>query len=135
MAIVDYPGLTLCLVSDGFPDRDDGWHLSHIDTGDQYIRVAGTWETRGLGYSFAPPTKSGIATTNALGRAGVRFGTPFVDDAYTVALTCTYDGSSALAMVDTKVAAGFSMRTFDPATGNAKGDVIVSWLATRNYNE
>lgn len=134
MAIVDYPGLTSCLSSDGFPARDDGWHLNHVDTGEQYICIAGAWEARGLGYSFAPPTKSGTATSNARGQAAIRFGTPFVDDAYTVALTCTYAGASALAMVDAKVAAGFSVLTLDPATGDALANVSFSWLATRSYN-
>jgi hypothetical protein len=66
--IIDYAGsLTECLTTDdpggglplGFPDRSDGWFLKHLDTGDTYQRVMGEWKLMALGFSYAPPTKSG----------------------------------------------------------------------------
>jgi hypothetical protein len=92
MAIIDYADLTECLSTDGFPTRPDGWKLKHTDTGRQYHMVSEVWVDMDLGFSFAPPTKSGSVVTDGDGLASVVFGTPFIDNAYTVALTCNATG-------------------------------------------
>jgi len=135
MAIVDFPNLTECLESDGFPARDNGWFLKHLDTGRVYHRVAGEWVDWGLGLSFAPPTKSGTLITDNDGNATVVFGTPFVDNLYTVALTCSNEGVPVSAYVTIKNANGFSLVTKSPRSHRGVRDVTVSWLATKDFNE
>ena len=137
MAVVDYANfVTECLTSDGSPERSDGWLLKHTDTGYQYIHVSGTWLSLALGLSFAPPTKGGRVTTDASGLATVTFGTPFVDDGYAVILTCGDLGGMQppLAVMVSRSASGFSIKTYYSRTGNSVGNVIVSWLATRDFN-
>ncbi|MHA2065742.1 MAG: hypothetical protein ACXABY_15300 [Candidatus Thorarchaeota archaeon] len=136
MAIIDYADLTECLSTDGFPDRADGWKLKHTDSGKQYLRVTGVWVDMELGLSFAPPTKSGTITTDGAGQASIVFGQPFIDDAYTVALTCADNGTQVVvAHVVDKSASGFSIYTRSARSGQLAGSITVSWLATRNYNE
>jgi len=136
MAIVDYPNLTECLSTDGFPARGDGWFLKHIDNGNSYHRVAGEWVSWGLGLSFAPPTKSGRTTTNASGVGTVTFGTPFYDTSYTAILTCTHPGGNQppLALMTNRTASGFTFQTVYSRTGNNVGNITVAWLCTRDYN-
>ena len=135
MAIVNYAGsITECLTTDGFPSRPNGWFLKHIDNGKQYHRVGDEWKDMELGLSFAPPTKSGVITTDVGGAAVVTFGTPFVDDDYTVVLTCGNAAPPPVAQLVSKASSGFEMQTRNAKTGLALGVVPVSWLATRNYN-
>ena len=136
MAIVDYAGfVTECLVEDGFPARRDGWMLKHTDNGKQYLRVSGQWVNMEMGLSFAPPTKSGSVVTGTDGTASIVFGTPFVDNAYTVALTCSDNGNQPIiAVLVSKTKNGFSIITRSTRSGQATSNITVSWLATRNYN-
>lgn len=135
MAVVDYANFIVeCLTSDGFPVRDDGWLLKHVDTGQQYIRVSGEWKSLALGLSFAPPTKSGSVVTDADGVAEIVFGTPFIDDAYTIVMTCGNTYPSPVVQTTGQTANGFSMQSRYARTGEALGSVPVAWLATRNYN-
>lgn len=136
MAIVDYANFICeCLTTDGYPDRADGWLLKHTDTGEQYIHVSGAWQTLRLGLSFAPPTKSGQVTTDANAVAAIVFGTPFIDDSYTIALSCEAKyGTPPLAMFYDKSAAGFGVWTVNSRNGANLPSILVSWVATRNYN-
>jgi hypothetical protein len=135
--IIDYPNLTEMLSTDGvYPDRPNGWFLKVLDTGETFHRISGEWEPWGLGLSFAPPTKSGQVQTDNNGEASIVFGTPFYDDSYTVALTCSDEGVPVSAYVVSKIADGFSIITCDPKKHEDRvRDVFVSWLATRNFND
>lgn len=136
MTIKDFGGfLSSGLSADGFPVRPDGWILIHVDTGDTYNRRSGQWQQLGLGLSFAPPTKSGLVQTDENGIADITFATPFVDDLYTVALTCGDEGGLPnVALVSSRLATGFSIITRSTQSGQPTEQVTVSWLATRNYN-
>ena len=136
MAIVDYPNLTECLESDGFPDRPNGWFLKHIDTGEVHHRVAGEWVNWGLGLSFAPPTKSRDIMTDNDGLATITFEVPFYDSNYTVGLTCYSQGGKivpvALLLDGSKTKNGFKIKTVSAKTGLPLRDILVTWLATRH---
>jgi hypothetical protein len=137
MAIVDYAGfVTECLSTDGFPTRDDGWLLKYTDTGAQYIRISGAWQSLGLGLSFAPPTKSGSVTTNSSGLATIAFTAPFSDTNYSVILTCQSASGTTIptAVVTARTASGFSLRSVRTSTGAVLGSILVYWKATRNSN-
>ena len=136
MAIVDYAGfVTECLVEDGFPARKDGWVLKHTDNGKQYHRVSGQWVDMEMGLSFAPPTKSGLVVTGADGTSNIAFGTRFVDDAYTVALTCIDNGTQpVIALLVSKTRNGFTLISRSTRSGQPTSGISISWLATRNYN-
>lgn len=137
MAIVDYPNLTECLSSDGFPVRPDGWFLKFVDTGVIHHRISGAWVDWGMGLSFAPPTKSGRITTNGAGVFNVVFATPFYDDQYSVQLSCQDIGThknQPMAFKHNLTANGFSIQTRDSNKGDPMGNIVVSWLATRNFN-
>ena len=109
--------------------------LKHTDNGKQYHRVSGEWVDMELGLSFAPPTKSGLVVTGADGISTIVFGTAFVDDAFTVALTCRDLGTDpVIAVIVSKTRSGFSLITRSTRSGQPKPNVTVSWLATRNYN-
>jgi hypothetical protein len=139
MAIVDYAGMIVqCLSSDGKPVRPDGWTLSWIDTGEQFFHRDGAWELMGLGYSFAPPTKSGRITTDANGLYSVVFSTGFVDDLYSVALSCQDIGTKKaqpMAFKKDITATGFTIQTRDTQKGDPMPNIIVSWVATRMHND
>ena len=142
MAIIDYPNLTECLSTDiegisppGFPERPNGWFLKHLDTGNVHHRVNGVWVDWGLGLSFAPPTKSGRVQTDNNGNALVIFGTPFIDDQYTVCLTCADEGVPVNAYKRQLTPNGFNIITREPKNHDKPvRDVFVSWLATRIFN-
>ena len=138
MAIKNFDNLTEALSSDGFLDRPDGWFWKQVDTGNVYHRVSGVWEPWGLGLAFAPPTKSGISVSDEDGNGEVVFGTPFVDDDYSVQMTCTEPNNerSIVMMVVTQDADGFTFKTRRATRLSQEfGNVTVAWLATRSYNE
>ena len=66
----------------------DGHFLKELDTGLQWVRRYGEWESMDVGLSFIAATKSGRITTEEDGTYHVDFVTPFVDDLYSVALSC-----------------------------------------------
>jgi hypothetical protein len=139
MAIVDYGGtVTECLLSDGFPERPDGWFLKHLDTSITYFRRSGVWVECVLGLSFAPATKSGRVTTDGSGDAEIIFGTPFIDDEYSIALSCLDCGGPParppLVYKYARTKDGFKIKT-RTINGIVYGNVEVSWLATRDFNE
>ena len=138
MAFIDYPNLTTGLVSDGFPDKPNGWFLKHLDDGSIYHRVAGEWVDWELGLSFAPPTKSGDLVTDEQGDASVVFGTPFFDDIYSVALTCSPAPNPRrvpVALLVSKTSEGFTIKTVNAEDGRPLWNVKVSWLCTQDFNE
>jgi len=111
----------------------DGHVFKELDTGESYVRRAGTWQFINLGLSFIKATKSGQVTTNSHGTYHVTFNTPFIDDQYTVALTCMDSGITAVGFGGQITANGFDMVIRDK-NGHPVGNITVSWLATRNYN-
>jgi hypothetical protein len=114
----------------------DGHIYKELDTGESYVRVSGEWKNINLGLSFIKATKSGLVTTNASGVYAVVFTTPFISDEYTVAFGIRDAGSSMVvaAYFSDITPGGFSIQTRNVRTGLPVGDVVVSWLATRNYN-
>ena len=139
MAIKDFANfITEALTSDGFPERDDGWLLKYIDTGVQYIRRNGAWEELSLGLSFAPPTKSGIETTDNDGNGEIVFGTPFIDNDYSVQFSCNFPQNerSVASFVVEKTQSGFTFITLETTRRSRPvGNITVSWLATRSFNQ
>jgi hypothetical protein len=138
MAIRDFDNLTEALSSDGLLDRPDGWFWKQTDTGNVFHRVSGAWEPWGLGLSFAPPTKSGIATTDGDGNGEVSFGSPFIDSDYSVQLTCDQPDNerSVVAMLIDQEANRFTFVTRRATRLSQEvGNVTVTWLATRSFNE
>jgi len=134
MAIKDFKTHTECLSTDGFPVREEGWFLKHIDTGLQYFMWHGGWHPDGLGLSLAPLVKSGHITTNPGGVASVVFGTHYVDAEYGIAMTCQNKGAQEPHAVWTaKSATGFSLRTVN-ASGAVLGSVFVDWVCSRYYD-
>ena len=137
MAVVDYGNvLTECLTTDGFPIRPDGWFLKHLDTGQTYFRRDGAWELLALGLSFAPPTKSGRVVTDAAGEAVIAFVTPFIDNVYTIALTCGDNGiQPIIALMVEREPTGFTLIVRNTRTGQpVTTGISVAWLATKDYN-
>ena len=138
MAFTEYPNLTVGLEFDGFPSRADGWFLKHVDTGNVFHRINGEWITWELGLSFAPPTKSGDAITDTDGNASIVFGSPFYDDEYSVALTCSVlpdPKRVPVALLVSKDSLGFTFKTVNPSDGKPLTGVGVSWLCTQDFNE
>jgi hypothetical protein len=113
----------------------DGHLFKELDKGLTYIRRLGIWESMGVGLSFIMATKSGLITTNSSGYYDVIFVTPFINDQYTVSLTCKDGTSTKVTIVtfDSIATGGFRIWT-RKTNGNIQPNVIVSWLATRNYN-
>lgn len=104
-----------------------------LDTVDMYMRVSGQWVS--LNHSFTNPTKSGIITTDPEGLFHVAFVMPFNIGYYTVALTCENN------LTYPSIAAYFYNMTvngFDIVTRNRNGvnvgGLVVSWIATRDFN-
>lgn len=122
-------------MTDDLPEIADGQFFKQLDTGESYFRRNGEWAFINLGLSYIKATKSGLVTTDASGVSEVVFNTPFIDDDYTVALTCDDPGKNYLTVAykSVVVSTGFTIQTRDK-NGHASGNVIVSWLATRNYN-
>jgi len=113
----------------------DGQFYMELDTGDVYFHRNGAWEYSEAGLSFIKATKSGIVTTDANGLYNVVFETPFVDASYTVALTIQNgEVTPGIAGFSDIAATGFTIHTRDSRSGQSKGNTVVSWLATRNYN-
>lgn len=114
----------------------DGHIFKELDTGESYIRRYGVWEFINLGLSFIKATKSGRITTNASGIYNVTFTTPFINNLYTVALSCEYNPSKVLAVAYWSNIAtnGFTITTYDVVKKDIVGNTVVSWLATRDYN-
>ena len=116
----------------------DGHFYKELDTGESYIRVNGEFTYINLGLSFIKATKSGIVTTDAYGQYHVEFSTPFIDDSYSVVLSCgdqdwgAYFG--AIAYTYDLTDGGFYIQTRNIRAGGALGGVVVSWLATRDYD-
>jgi len=113
----------------------DGHFLKELDTGESYIRKNGVFEYINLGLSFVKATKSGKATTNALGRAEIIFATPFIDNNYSITLTCEEPSSPPVCIPFSRnqMPGGFYIRV-RAVDGAPKPNVAVSWLATRDYN-
>lgn len=140
--IKEYPNLTECLSTDVFPDgsigfpvRDNGWFLKHVDTGQMHHRISGEWVDWGLGFSFAPPTKSGRVTTGGDSHATITFVEPFFDDKYSVALTChEKPGYAPVAVVTERSKDGFTLMTINPKNSQPLRNILVNWLATRDFN-
>ena len=120
-------------VADGAGDLQ---FFKELDTGDTYERQGGEWINISAGLSFIKASKSGRITTGAGGTYAVVFGIAFKDDAYTVALSCQDNGSTSPVIVtfSALTAAGFTITTRNARTGLVVGGIVVSWLATRNYD-
>lgn len=135
---VEYYGGTVieALSTDTWPDVPDGWFLKALDTGESYIRREGAWEYINLGLAFIKATKSGNVTTDASGLATVTFNTPFINDNYSIALTCSDvgRGPGAIAYKYDRLSTGFKIITRNPVSGLAKPNIGVSWLCTRDYD-
>lgn len=135
MGIIDFAGLTICLSSDGQPERADGWWLLWIDTGETFLHVGGAWVGQGTGFSFAPPTKSGRVTTDANGRAVIVFDVPFVDNQYGVSYGCMDIGTGKkqpLVYTVNQTASGFTIQTRDTEKGDWMPNITVTYVATRH---
>jgi hypothetical protein len=131
-----YEDIVECLTSDGFPPVKEGLHVKFVDTGKMWLCYHGGWSYVGMGQSYAPPTKSGVVTTDANGAATIVFGTHFADDNYTIALSCKVKNEKRpIANWIAKSSTGFSIVAINPLTGNTVASTDVSWLCTRNYNE
>jgi hypothetical protein len=115
--------------------KTDGHIYKELDTGESYIHRGGDWEFINLGLAFIKATKSGNATSDATGDYTVTFNTPFIDNNYSVALTCTDPGGppGVIAYVVSKTINNFVIKTRNFA-GAQTGNTPFSWLATRDYN-
>jgi len=118
------------------PVAKNGQIFKEMDTGESYHLRAGVWEYVNLGLSFIRATKSGRITTGDNGNYHIIFNTPFINDQYSVSLTCEDLGAvkPPLAFKHTKTKEGFYIQTRDSKKGDPFGNVAVSWLATRNYD-
>lgn len=113
----------------------DGHFLKEVDTGETYHRVDGVWEFVNLGFSQIKATKSGRITTNAHGIYNVTFNTPFINNLYTVSLSCEETGNNPATAAFSNIATtGFTITTRKTKNGQIKGNTVVSWLGTRDYN-
>ena len=114
----------------------DGHIIKELDTGESYIRRSGVWTFINLGLSFIKATKSGRITTDADGQYHVSFVTPFINNEYTVAMSCEDRGQlkPVSAYFSNIAIEGFDIQTREAPNGQAVGSIVVSWLATRNYN-
>jgi len=114
----------------------NGHIFKQLDTGESYIRISGVWKFINLGLSFIKATKSGSVITNASGFYHVSFATPFINNQYTVTLTCQAVSSNQppVAFFNNIATNGFDIYTYFSRTGNPRPSTVVSWLATRDYN-
>ncbi len=114
----------------------DGHFYKEMDTGETYHRVGGEWLFINLGLSFIKATKSGRVTTDSGGVYDVVFATPFINDQYSIQLTCQDLGSvkPPVAFKTNRSVYGFRITTRDSKKGDLFGGVTVSWLATRDYD-
>ena len=113
----------------------DGHIFKQLDTGESYIMRKGKWHFINLGLSFIKATKSGRVVTDANGNYHVTFTTPFINDQYSVALSCQDSGTSpAIASKLNKTINGFDIYTINSRSGAVVANQVVSWLATRDYN-
>ena len=121
---------------EGLPEPQEGAYCKFVDSGEVYYCFHGGWHPYGLGLSYAPPTKSGVVTSDTNGDASVVFGIPFIDDNYTIALSCKVKNEKyPVANWTVKNADGFSVHVTNPLTGAKVASVDVSWLCTRNHND
>lgn len=120
-------------ISDG---AGDGHIMKELDTGDTYERRSGVWINVSSGFSFIRATKSGRITTNANGDYHVTFVTPLINSLYSVVLATDDSGGTqpTLAFYSNLSTTGFDIKTRYSRTGNPRGNVVVSWLATRDFN-
>jgi len=93
------------------------------------------------GWETIPPieqreTKSGRIITDGSGLYHVMFVAPFPNTEYTVALSVSDWGSGpgVIAYNSNITANGFDIVTRGVVNGHPVGAVVVSWLATRNFN-
>ena len=139
MAVAEYGGTIIeALSTDVLPEKPNGWFLKLLDTGETFIRRNGTWAFLNLGMSSftKTTTKSGRVTTKADGTTQVLFNTPFLDNEYSIALSCTDVGRSAklpFAYKYDRRPTGFGIIT-RRLNGQPVGGIEVSWLCTRDYN-
>jgi len=118
----------------------DGHFLKLLDTGESYIRVDGSWEYINLGLAFIKATKSGRVTTDINGEAHVDFVVPLINTEYGIMLTIHYptDGfgnrNGAVAYKRNLTVDGFDIIVLDTKQGDPFEGLLVSWLATRDYN-
>jgi len=75
-------------------------------------------------------------TTDANGEAEIVFNTPFIDNEYSIALSCVDIGSGpgTIAYKYDRVKEGFKIITRHAVSGLPEASVEVSWLCTRDYN-
>jgi len=116
-------------------DALDGHIFKELDTGESYIHRSGQWEFINLGLAFIKATKSGRAVTDSQGNWDIVFETPFIDDQYSIALSCEDPGGppGVIVYFYSRLPSGFSVKSRNFA-GAVKGGVEFSWLATRDYN-
>lgn len=124
-------------MTDILPYLADGHIYKQLDTGESYIRRNGVWTFINPGLAFIKATKSGRATTDANGIATIVFTTPFINNEYTVSLSCSDPGGPpaklAVAYKFDRSTAGFSIVTRG-TNAQPVGGIEVSWLATRDYD-
>ena len=113
---------------------NNGQWFSALDTGNEYFRVSGAWVADPTG--FIKATKSGRITTDENGVYSVVFETALADTNYTVALSTddAPETNETLAHFSDLTTTGFTIHTRSVKNGHPAGSVVVSWLATRNYN-
>ncbi len=114
----------------------NGQIFKELDTGESYHLREGIWQFVNLGLSFIKATKSGLITTDINGTYHVAFTTPFINDQYSVTMSCDDAGAvkPAMAFSSSRTKNGFTIQTRESKKGNPLGSIIVAWLATRNYN-
>jgi hypothetical protein len=124
-------------MTDTLPGIAGGHIYKQLDTGESYIRVSGAWEYINLGLAFIKATKSGRVTTDGSGIAEITFNTPFINNEYSIALSCEDPGGppvrGAIAYKYDRAPTGFKIITRN-TSGIPVGGIVVSWLATRDYN-
>ena len=113
----------------------DGHFLKEIDTGESYFRKGDLWAYINLGLSFIKATKSGNIDTDGAGYIHVSFTTPFINNEYSVALSCQDTGETKAtnAYWGNLATTGFDIYTRNKS-GTLEPNSLVSWVATRNYN-
>lgn len=113
----------------------DGNVFKEIDTGESYNLISGVWVFINLGLSFIKATKSGKIITDVNGFYHVIFITPFINNEYTVALSVEdTGGKNPIASWKNIAVDGFDIFSRNSVSGQKVGNIVVSWLATRNYN-
>lgn len=116
-------------------NKRDGHIFKEMDTGESFIHRSGDWHYINLGLAFIKATKSGRIVTDANGDYEVIFNTPFINNDYTVALSCedTGGGIMPLAFKWGRQPTGFKIKS-RRFNGTSLGNITVSWLATRSYD-